>query len=532
MTTTTAKRTRKELRAQIECELKQHWYIDSDREIAERLETTHKTVWKYRKGLEERGEILPRLKSTHDVAPRLVEVCTSAIRPSAWNDDVYDPVDSKDQDFQGFCVSIRDDGIRDPIAVTADGVIVSGHRRHAAARYLKLRKITVLVHPNLTSSDPHFCKLLVTSNMQRSKNIAERMREQVALDSSDPYQRVHEFREQISEMAGVETVDLGPRKKRPSIKYKRTLATTITNFVMSNKKEWPFSARRVFYAMLNVEGLIRNDRTKTPFRNDMACYKDVTDLLGRLRIDKTIPRGAVTDETRPVIEWNTHRSVSPFIRKELRKLFSNYWRDLQQSQPNHIELLIEKNTVASVVKGIAGNYRIPMTSGRGYSSLPPREDMVERYQKSGKEKLIIICVSDFDPEGEDIPAAFGRSIRDDFNIPCDKLAVVKSGLTSKQVETLHLHAGQFAKKEGSRYKKFIKKYGEKHGNRCWELESLSPDTLRELLESTIRSIIDIELFNAEVEKEVEEQRKLDIQKRDILEKLQEIDIRELDEEQL
>ena len=57
-----------------------------------------------------------------------------------------------------------------------------------------------------------------------------------------------------------------------------------------------------------------------------------------------------------------------------------------------------------------------MTSGRGYSSLPPRKDMVDRFRDSGREKLVVIVVSDFDPEGQDIPGSFGVSLRDDFGI--------------------------------------------------------------------------------------------------------------------
>ena len=57
------------------------------------------------------------------------------------------------------------------------------------------------------------------------------------------------------------------------------------------------------------------------------------------------------------------------------------------------------DTVASALRKLAGKYTLPMTSGRGYSSLPPRKAMVDRFRASGKEKLIVPVVSDFDPEG-------------------------------------------------------------------------------------------------------------------------------------
>jgi uncharacterized protein YegL len=40
-------------------------------------------------------------------------------------------------------------------------------------------------------------------------------------------------------------------------------------------------------------------------------------------------------------------------------------------------------------------YCIPMTIGRGYSSLPPRKKMADRFQQSGKGRLILLQLADF-----------------------------------------------------------------------------------------------------------------------------------------
>jgi len=87
-----------------------------------------------------------------------------------------------------------------------------------------------------------------------------------------------------------------------------------------------------------------------------------------------------------------------------------------QSQPNHIEIVCEKNTVEPIVRTVAADYCIPVTSGRGYCSLPPRNVMAQRYQRSGKEKLVLLLLSDFDPDGEEIAHSFARSMRDDFAV--------------------------------------------------------------------------------------------------------------------
>jgi hypothetical protein len=73
-----------------------------------------------------------------------------------------------------------------------------------------------------------------------------------------------------------------------------------------------------------------------------------------------------------------------------------------QSQPNHSEIIGEKNTIGSIIRPVAAEYCIPMTLGRGYCSLPPRHEMAKRFQRSGKEKLLILILSDFDPDGETV----------------------------------------------------------------------------------------------------------------------------------
>lgn len=228
-------------------------------------------------------------------------------------------------------------------------------------------------------------------------------------------------------------------------------------------------------------------------------------MLTRLRLDGSVPFEAIADETRPVVVWDTHRCVGDFVRQECDGFLKNYWRGLLQSQPNWIELLVEKNTVANQLRSVSSKYTVPMTSGRGYSSLPPRKEMVDRFRESGREKLVVIVVSDFDPEGEDIPGSFGVSLRDDFGIPEHKLRIVKAALTAEQVRTMSLHEGQLSKETSSRYQRFIAA----HGKRAWELESLTADQLRKIVEAAIRGVLDLPAFEAEVAREQQEKVELD-----------------------
>ena len=486
-----------------------YWRTHTDREMAEMAGCTHRTIANHRRKMEEAGKILPRFdKSSHSMEPRLHEVDTSAIEPAPENDKLYDPVREDDPDFLNFVEDIRENGIINDIGVSVDGYIYDGHRRYAAAEYLGIERITMWIDPKISRQRDldEFVRRLKSCNSQRVKTTTEVVRESLVTMEPDTWHRVCDYRESVSNVNGAEVFCLVGKKKRSAIVQKRSLAEAIIQTVKHRYATvGSTSDRKIFYLLLNISDLLRNDVRQTPFENSPECYQDVTDMLTRLRLDGSIPFDAITDETRPVVLWNTHRHVGTFIADQTEHFLCDYWRDLLQSQPNHEELLIEKNTVASDLRGIAAKYTMPMTSGRGYSSLPPRKAMVDRFRESGREKLIVIVVADLDPKGQDIPNAFGLSLRDDFNIEPDRLVIIKAALTHKQTQELDLHEGQMAKDDSSRYDRFVDAYGE----RCWELEAVPTDTLRGIVEATIRRTIDLEAFNGELAKQEQEKDELD-----------------------
>lgn len=510
---------------QVRLALLRHWRTRSDRDIAKALGVSNRTVSKSRKKLEAEGQIVPRHEGTHPVEASQYDLCTSAIEPAFLNDTLYDPIDESEPSFVALVDSVREHGILEPIVVSGDGYILSGHRRHCAARTIQLERIPVRVRHDVSywQDQDAFLRLLASYNRQRVKTSTEQLREEVVLMSEDSCSRVRRFRRDGAAIASDGFVELGSRKRRSAIRDKIELRNAILQVINKEKRNWPLSDRAVHYRLLNIPGLVRNDKTRIPYENTPEAYNDVTNMLTRLRLDGSVPFDAIADETRPVVLWDTHRCVGDFVRRECNRFLKNYHRGLLQSQPNWIELLVEKNTVANQLRSVAAKYRLPMTSGRGYSSLPPRKDMVDRFRDSGREKLVVIVVSDCDPEGEDIPASFGMSLRDDFGIIEDQLVIIKAALTADQVRTMNLHEGQLSKESSSRFRQFVAR----HGKRSWELESLSADQLREIVELALRGVLDLTAFNAEVEREQQEQDELDEKRRQLRQALV-ADVEDLD----
>ena len=61
-------------------------------------------------------------------------VAVESIQPSPENDAIYGET-MKDATFDALIESIQKDNLGDPILITEDGFILSGHRRYLALRY-------------------------------------------------------------------------------------------------------------------------------------------------------------------------------------------------------------------------------------------------------------------------------------------------------------------------------------------------------------------------------------------------------------
>jgi hypothetical protein len=235
-------------------------------------------------------------------------------------------------------------------------------------------------------------------------------------------------------------------------------------------------------------------------------------VLTRARLAGEIPFDAIADPTRTVCNWKLDDQVGGFVRRELDGFLKGYFRNLQQSQPNYIEIIGEKNTIQTSVRDVAMEFCIPYTLGRGYCSLDPRYKMCQRFRASGKERLIILILSDFDPEGEDIAYSFARSMRDDFGV---EIVPKKVCLTHGQVLARDLPQTFDIKKKSARYKKFAAKYGD----RAHELEALSVAERSALLRRAIDEVIDVDAYNREIDAEAEDAARIHVMRQKALEAL-------------
>jgi hypothetical protein len=434
----------------------------------------------------------------------LVRLSLDEIQPSSVNDLVYRPVRRDDPSIIELAKSIRDIGLQQPILVTKDKFILSGHRRYAACRLAGLTEVPCQIM-EISRFDPGFEKVLVECNRQRVKDFAEVVREKIVTHNpAEAHGRLRAHRRAKSAVNG-DCLKIEGMKTRKRISgAKQPMLMAVKNIISRRRKYWPLSDRSIHYDLLNDPPLRHAKKPDSVYQNKRESYQDLCDLLTRARITGAIPFAAIADPTRPVVTWDVFSDVGGFVQRELDWFLDGYQRNLQRSQPNHIEIVGEKNTIEGSIRAVAQEYCIPYTLGRGYSSLDPRHQLYQRYKKSGKDKLVLLILSDFDAEGEDIAHSFARSMRDDFGIA--KIHALKVCLTYDQVLERDIPQTFDIKKSSARYKRFAAKYGD----RAHEIEALEPDERAQLLEEAILEVMDVDAYNAEVDAEAEDAARLEV----------------------
>lgn len=412
------------------------------------------------------------------------------------NDLLYDRFGIANLDDRELMVSIRDHGIQEPLTLSSDYVLLSGHRRFAAAKYLGLPDVPVrvvdIVFGDLSKTER--IETLRRHNQQREKSPGERIKEKLlTIDPAKAYATLLMKRGDLITMKGAEkaNVTLGAVKKRAKITTSAFL-NAVKKVVEENQEYWPLTDRRVHYLLLNAPPLRHDKKPGSVYVNDKGSYKACTNLLLRARLTGDVAWTAIEDSTRPIQRGGGFATFEQFIAQETESFLNGYSRNLMQGQPHHVEIMLEKNALRTVIESVAREYCIPCTTGRGFSSLSPRYDLVRRFKQSGKSKLVLLMLTDFDPDGEEIASSFARSLRDDFGLA--NIHPLKVALTPQDVIDNDLPSDMDAKESSPNYQKFIRKF---KSTKVVELDAAPVKLLQSKLREAIHSVIDVNEFNAQ-----------------------------------
>jgi hypothetical protein len=229
----------------------------------------------------------------------------------------------------------------------------------------------------------------------------------------------------------------------------------------------PITGRGIGYKLFST-GLIAS-MAKTEMQR---VYR----LLKEARERGDIPWEWIVDETRSLERVSTWDNPEQYARAVAR----SYRRDFWNQQPIRVELWSEKGTVRGVLGPVLDEYAVGFRVMHGFSGATTVHDVSE--DDDGRE-LIALYVGDFDPSGlfmskADLPKRL-------FEYGGDHVEVRRIALTRTHTRGLPSFPATDKRKD-PRHRWFVSNYG----NRCWELDAMDPNDLRDCVEQAIVDLIE------------------------------------------
>ncbi|MBA7617441.1 hypothetical protein ES703_24755 [subsurface metagenome] len=246
--------------------------------------------------------------------------------------------------------------------------------------------------------------------------------------------------------------------------------------------EGAMTLRRIYYVLLG-KGLIE------PSGKKGSPYMSLSKLLVKAREEGEIDWKIIIDRTRRIIQ----RLTFPDYDEAFKWICKYYRKDSMLLQKNYVEVWIEKDAISGNVTNITWNIDVPLMPGKGWGSVTTIHNAYERIAElTGKRlQVVILYVSDFDPEGFHIP----KVVKEKFTLyglPDPK--VKRIALTEGQIKKFNLRKNVgFTISEKQREKEYVRDYIKKYGVVQYEIDALPVAELNKIIEKELKKLVDFKI---------------------------------------
>lgn len=210
-------------------------------------------------------------------------------------------------------------------------------------------------------------------------------------------------------------------------------------------------------------------------KNEFANYKMLGVLITRGRNAGVIDWDSIYDFTREVVRVESWECAESSLRSALDTFHVDHW----EGQKELPEVWIEKDALHGVFSPVCSELDVPLFSTRGFPSVSSvweaAQRFLYRFQKFD-QLTTVLHFGDHDPSGVDMT----RDIAARLAMYGAKVEVRRVALTKKQAKQ-HKCPPMMTKPADAR----TKKYDEKHGGECWELDGLPPSVLVDLVKQEV-----------------------------------------------
>jgi len=224
--------------------------------------------------------------------------------------------------------------------------------------------------------------------------------------------------------------------------------------------------------------------------NVPQSYKRLGSIVSDGRLAGLIDWEYIEDRTRAV-QINSHWSGPADI---IRGAAEGYAIDKWEGQPSRVEIWIEKDALVGVIEGVCQEEDVPHFSCRGYSSQSSMHKAANRlkfWERMGRS-TVIFHLGDHDPSGIDMT----RDISDRMAMFGCRVDVRRIALNMDQIEEYNPPPNP-TKVTDSRAEQYMLE----HGDESWELDSLEPSMMVELVRDSILEVREETIWEDKVSEE-------------------------------
>jgi len=236
--------------------------------------------------------------------------------------------------------------------------------------------------------------------------------------------------------------------------------------------------------------------------NRLQSYQKICDLLTRGRLGGYIDWNAIEDRGRAPKMASEFDDLSDLVESAKASFRLPRWNN----QEEYVELWTEKDALTSILWPIAHKYHIRLIVNKGYSSTSAMYAAHRRFDDHEDKECTMLYLGDHDPSGLDMDRDIGARL-ETFGV--DWVDVQRIALTKEQINEFAPPPNP-AKIADPRATGYIAE----HGAISWEVDALQPQDLVALIEGEIESHLDLDKFNAVIEKEERLKRWLTTQLKD------------------
>ena len=224
--------------------------------------------------------------------------------------------------------------------------------------------------------------------------------------------------------------------------------------------------------------------TKNAIPNVERSYKNLSTLVTDARLAGLLDWDAIEDRVRQPRVPSEWENIQGLVESALRSYRLPRW----EGQRHYVELWVEKDALAGVLRPIASEYHVTLMVNRGYSSASAMYESANRFQ--GHQSLsdcVLLYLGDHDPSGEDMV----RDVRERLEIFGAMVKVKKIALTMGQVRK-HQPPPNPAKVTDPRAAAYIAEFGE----HSWEVDALPPRVLAATIRRELEALVNRDLMAA------------------------------------